>query len=588
VISRDPACKVIFRDLSSSAFSNRKAVEVQWSKPQEVPFPLSLDRVTFKSNPFTIFVSMDSIATPTSLEGEGYVSTLALFLVSASNSKESKSYLRLPAVWRDLWTEFAELKKQQEDEADRQTIRDLKRVVQENIGKFEDDVVLADNFRKRNGNARQVEAVERAQPAEGVMPSDDLIKLWLDKASSAAFQRMLLSRMTLPVWGYKQEILDTLAENQALIICSETGSGKSTQIPSFILENELLNGRRCKIFVTEPRRISAISLARRVSEELGERNNDVGTSRSLVGYAIRLESRVSQSTRLVYAYVEVLQVKRLITHVVYYRTTGVVVRMLERPGDFQDITHIVLDEVHERTIDSDFLLIILRRLLIQRPELKVILMSATVDAQRFSTYLGGAPVLNIPGRTFPVEVKFLEDAIDIANHRLDDRQPFSSLDDEDEGHSSDGARTDDLSRNIRSTLDGYSKQTRETVLKFDEYRLDYRLITKLLVRIATKPELSRYSRAILVFMPGLAEIRRLHDEIGADSAFNHGWVIHTLHSSIASEDQEKAFLVPPEGMRKIVIATNIAETGEGTFPVSYGVSSTDYNRYHNSGHYCGY
>ncbi|KAL1967815.1 hypothetical protein VTN77DRAFT_2504 [Rasamsonia byssochlamydoides] len=541
--ARDPASKIIFRDISSSTYSNRKAVEVQWSKPQEVPFPLSLDRVTFKSNPFTIFVSMDSIATPTAVQAEGYISTLCLFLVSASSSKESKSYMRLPAAWRELWTEFAETKKQQEDEADRETIRGLKRLVQENVGKFEDDVVLADNFRKRNGNAKQIESMERAQPADDCVSADNLTKIWLDKASSAEFQRMVSSRMNLPVWGYKQEILDTLATNQALIICSETGSGKSTQIPSFILENELLNGRQCKIYVTEPRRISAISLARRVSEELGERNGDVGTNRSLVGYAIRLESKVSQSTRLIYA------------------TTGVVVRMLERPSDFQDITHIVLDEVHERTIDSDFLLIVLRRLLVQRPELKVVLMSATVDARRFSTYLGGAPILNIPGRTFPVEVKYLEDAIELTNHRLDDRQSFSSLDDDDDGYSSDGPRNDDVARGLRATLDGYSSQTRETVLKFDEYRLDYRLITKLLARIATKPELSQYSRAILVFMPGLAEIRRLHDEIAADSTFDHGWIIHTLHSSIASEDQEKAFLVPPEGMRKIVIATNIAETG---------------------------
>jgi ATP-dependent RNA helicase DHX29 len=242
------------------------------------------------------------------------------------------------------------------------------------------------------------------------------------------------------------------------------------------------------------------------------------------------------------------------------RTTGVVVRMLERPSGLRDITHIVLDEVHERTIDSDFLLIVLRRLLAQRPELKIVLMSATVDAQRFSKYLGGAPVLNIPGRTFAVEVKYLEDAIDLTNHRIDDTQSAVIVDEEEE-YSSEGPRSDETAKSLRATLDGYSNKTKEMVLKFDEYRLDYRLITKLLAGIATKPQLGQYSRAILVFMPGLAEIRRLYDEIAGDSTFEHGWIIHTLHSSIASEDQEKAFLVPPQGMRKIVIATNIAETG---------------------------
>jgi ATP-dependent RNA helicase DHX29 len=112
---------------------------------------------------------------------------------------------------------------------------------------------------------------------------------------------MMQGRMTLPIWHFKDEILDTLETHRVLIICSETGSGKSTQIPSYILEHEMLQGRPCKVYVTEPRRISAISLARRVSEELGESKNDVGTTRSLVGFAVRLESKISSTTRLVYA-----------------------------------------------------------------------------------------------------------------------------------------------------------------------------------------------------------------------------------------------------------------------------------------------
>lgn len=303
-IIRDPGCKVTYKDVSQTLFSNRKAVEVKWSKPQDVPFPISLDMVTHKSNPYATFASMDTIATPTPQQAESYISTLALFLISAQNSKESKAYLRLPAVWRELWTEFATVRKQQEDEADKITVRHLKKIMQENTGKSEDDVVLADNFRKRNGAANRMESPLRHRPADHVEPAERLTKLWMDKASTPAFQHMLSSRTNLPIWGFKRDILDTLATHQAIIICSETGSGKSTQIPSFILENELLEGRSCKIYVTEPRRISAISLARRVSEELGESKNDVGTARSLVGYAIRLESKISQSTRLVFAYVQ--------------------------------------------------------------------------------------------------------------------------------------------------------------------------------------------------------------------------------------------------------------------------------------------
>ncbi|CAI7661749.1 unnamed protein product [Penicillium pancosmium] len=540
--ARDSACKIVFQDISTSSHQNRKAVEVRWSKPQEVPFSLAVESITHKSNAFATFVSMDALATPNPQQAEGYVSSLALFIIFPQNSKEGKAFLRLPAVWRDLWTEFSSLKKTQDDEIDKEVVRDLKRLVQENQSTFEDDVVLLDNFRKRNGVGSKPGSPMRGPTRDvGYLGHDDqLPEAWAAKSSTPSFHRMMQGRMNLPIWHFKDEILDTLETHRVLIICSETGSGKSTQIPSYILEHEMLQGRPCKVYVTEPRRISAISLARRVSEELGESKNDVGTTRSLVGFAVRLESKISSTTRLVYA------------------TTGVVVRMLERPDDFQDITHVVLDEVHERTIDSDFLLVVLRRLMLKRPDLKLILMSATLEAQRFSTYLGGVPVLNIPGRTFPVEMKYLEDAVEMTGYRLSEDEKNTVLDDDPDEISDN---TGDNTGGLQASLEGYSKQTRETIINFDEYRIDYQLIKRLLLKIATAPEMEHYSKAILVFMPGLAEIRRLNDEVLAEPTFQKGWIVHALHSSIASEDQEKAFNIPPEGFRKIVIATNIAETG---------------------------
>ncbi|KAL3437177.1 P-loop containing nucleoside triphosphate hydrolase protein [Aspergillus tetrazonus] len=536
--ARDSGCKVTYKDISTASHLNRMALEVRWSKPQEMPSPFSHDAVTQKSTSYATFVSMDKIATPTSQQAEAYASTFALFILFPQNSKEGKAYMRLPAAWRDLWEEFANAKKVQDDEADKQVVKSLRKLIQENHGTFEDDVVLSDNFRKRNGTPRNRSPVRAgAKEAPGI--NEQLSQIWMEKASTPAFQYMVQSRMQLPIWTFKNEILSTLDSHRALIICSETGSGKSTQIPSFILEHEMLSGRPCKIYVTEPRRISAISLARRVSEELGESKNDVGTSHSLIGFAVRLESKVSPATRLVFA------------------TTGVVVRMLERPDDFQDITHVVLDEVHERSIDSDFLLIVLRRLMQKRQDLKLILMSATVDANRFSTYLGGVPVLNIPGRTFPVETKFLEDAIELTQYRTTENESNVAYDEyEDDAETSQGETT-----GVAATLENYSKQTRETIMNFDEYRLDYQLIKRLLMKLATVPEMEYYSKAILVFLPGMAEIRRLNDELLSEPTFQHGWIIHALHSSIASDEQEKAFVVPPDGMRKIVIATNIAETG---------------------------
>lgn len=317
-------------------------------------------------------------------------------------------------------------------------------------------------------------------------------------------------------------------------------SGKSTQVPSFLLEHQLLLGKPCKIYCTEPRRISAISLAKRVSEELGEGKGDLGTNRSLVGYSIRLEAKTSRETRLVFA------------------TTGIVMRMLEGSNDLQEITHLVLDEVHERTIDSDFLLIVLKKLLERRKDLKVVLMSATVDAERFSKYLNGAPVLTVPGRTFPVRVAYLEDAVELTGYTVDQRsqEKVTELDDDVEPEV-DTSSKPELIKELRQ----YSARTRNTLAQMDEYRIDFDLIVQLISRIAVDPEYVPFSKAILVFLPGIAEIRTLNDMLLGDRMFAEQWLVYPLHSTIATDEQEAAFLIPPPGMRKIVLATNIAETG---------------------------
>lgn len=270
---------------------------------------------------------------------------------------------------------------------------------------------------------------------------------------------------------------------------------------------------------------------------------DVGTSRSLVGYVIRLESKITNETRLVYA------------------TTGIVMRMLERSDGLGDITHLILDEVHERSLESDFLLIMLRKLMLRHPALKVILMSATVDAGRFSHYLGGAPIMNVPGRTFPVNTKYLEDAIEITDFSQEEESTRSfhiadySDDDDDDKPESTGYQS------ASDNLKGYSAQTRNTLAGLDQYRIEYALIIKLLEVIAFEKQYVSFSKAVLIFLPGIAEIRRLSNLIQSHASFSQGWNICALHSTIATEEQERAFLVPLPGFRKIVLATNIAETG---------------------------
>ena len=187
-------------------------------------------------------------------------------------------------------------------------------------------------------------------------------------------------------------------------------------------------------------------------------------------------------------------------------------------------------------------------------------MSATVNAQRFSVYLNQAPVLNVPGRTFAVETKYLEDAIQETHFN-----PSAST-----GGKYGGEEEDDIDRTADASvktslsadnLKSYRADTCNALLKYDEFRINYDLIMKLLVIIATDNSYSSYSKAILVFLPGIGEIRRLNNLLGGHPSFRHGWKIHSLHSTIAMEEQESAFSVPPKGTRKIVLATNIAETG---------------------------
>ena len=483
---------------------------------------------------------MRTISTPDVVQSEAYVSTVGLFFIFASSPKEEKAYLHLPPVWRDLWTELSAVRQAKLDTVDKDEIREIRQLIESRPDQsdYPIQVVTTGLARRSVTGTQNDEALIAPRSTED---PGTVSVLWSSKISTPSYKQMLAIRRHLPVWSFKQELLGVIESNQVVIVCGETGCGKSTQVPAFILENELSNGRDCKIYCTEPRRISAISLARRVSEELGERKSDVGTSKSLVGYAIRLESQITASTRLVYA------------------TTGIVMRMLERGGDLEEVSHIIIDEVHERTIDSDFLLIVLRRLMLRRPSLKVVLMSATVNAEQFSRYFDGAPVMNVPGRTFPVDTRFLEDAIETTGFASSTEYSTGKNTEEDYG---DYDPPDEAQQSTASSeLDGYSLRTRNTLARFDEYRINYELILKLIETIATQNIYAEYSKAILLFLPGIAEIRRVNDMLAGHRLFAHGWYVFPLHSTIATEEQERAFLVPPQGVRKIVLATNIAETG---------------------------
>ncbi|XP_073480730.1 3'-5' RNA helicase YTHDC2 isoform X1 [Aquarana catesbeiana] len=195
-------------------------------------------------------------------------------------------------------------------------------------------------------------------------------------------------RQSLPVYEKREEIISTIKENNVLLVVGETGSGKTTQIPQFILDDCYKHGMPCRLFCTQPRRLAAIAVAERVAAERGEK---IGQS---IGFQIRLESRVSPKTLLTFC------------------TNGVLLRTL-MGGDstLSTVTHIIVDEVHERDRFSDFLLIKLRDVIKKHPTLKLILSSAALDVNLFLRYFGGCPILYIPGRPFEVKEMFLEDIL---------------------------------------------------------------------------------------------------------------------------------------------------------------------------------
>ncbi|KIJ45644.1 hypothetical protein M422DRAFT_75059 [Sphaerobolus stellatus SS14] len=504
---------------------------------------------------------MEDVSCWDEVQAEQYISTVALHDltfgrsegfaggVNGLSSGSGNTYFRLlPPPFRDLWDELEVKRKENEDSANRATWAALRQIVEGKLG----------------GEKKIPNTPTYLQYSNGDNINEDLKAFFMARQSSHAYQEMLLQRNTLPIAQYRNDIINTLEHHQVMVLSGETGCGKSTQLPSFILEHYLSEGKHCKIYCTEPRRISAISLAQRVSAELGEAPGSVGTLSSLVGYAIRLESNTTRNTRLAFV------------------TNGIALRMLESgsgPGGqgtaFDEITHIIIDEVHERNLDSDFLLIVLKSLLEHRKDLKVVLMSATLDSQKISEFFGGCPVLNVPGRTFPVDVRFLEDAVEYTGWTIKEGSPYARRADgkyyrnkNKTDWSEDAADIDeddaDIAHQEVKLEKRYSAATKSTVDMLDDRLIPYDLIARLLERICFEDVTSiQYSGATLIFMPGLAEIRRLHDMLSEHSLFGDpsNFRIFPLHSTISSDNQAAVFEIPPPGVRKIVISTNIAETG---------------------------
>jgi len=291
----------------------------------------------------------------------------------------------------------------------------------------------------------------------------------------------------LPVSLRREEILEAIRNNQVVIIAGATGSGKTTQLPKMCLEL----GRK-SIAHTQPRRIAARAVAERISEEL---NVELG---GLVGYQVRFTDKVSAETKI------------------KVMTDGILLNSLQRNRNLGQYDTVIIDEAHERSLNIDFLLGYLKQLLPKRPDLKVIITSATIDPESFSKHFNDAPIIEVSGRTYPIEVRYLPTA----------REATEATDPDEETTASD-------------YVDG---------------------IIRALKQLQSEPE-----GDTLVFLSGESEIKDAQEAIEggvASGSLNRGTEVLPLYGRLSAAEQHLVFQPSKtQGVRRrVILATNVAET----------------------------
>ncbi|NXP28795.1 DHX34 helicase, partial [Scytalopus superciliaris] len=301
---------------------------------------------------------------------------------------------------------------------------------------------------------------------------------YLDFSQRSSFSKLVRlerERAALPIAQYRQQLLQLVAQHQVLVVAGDTGCGKSTQVPQY-----LLGGGYSQVCCAQPRRVACAALARRVAlESLG---------RYQVGFQTRFERTCGRNAHLV------------------FMTLGLLLRQVHSDPVLGRYQVLVVDEVHERYLAGDLLLGALRHLLPARPTLRLLLMSATCDPHLFARYFGDAPVLQVPGRLFPIKVLY---------------QPLPS-------------------------------EPRVPHLDAGPYLRVLEAIDR------CHPPEERGD--VLVFLSGAAEIAQVMGPAQVYAQQTQRWVVLPLHSNLPAEQQDKVFHLPPPGVRKCILSTNIAET----------------------------
>ncbi|XP_066503638.1 pre-mRNA-splicing factor ATP-dependent RNA helicase PRP16 isoform X1 [Hoplias malabaricus] len=304
----------------------------------------------------------------------------------------------------------------------------------------------------------------------------DHMKEKSEASSEFAKKKTLLEqRQFLPIFAVRQQLLNIIRDNSIVIVVGETGSGKTTQLTQYLHEDGYTSYGM--VGCTQPRRVAAMSVAKRVSEEMG---SNLGEE---VGYAIRFEDCTSEKT------------------MIKYMTDGILLRESLRESDLDHYSAVIMDEAHERSLNTDVLFGLLREVVSRRSDLKLIVTSATMDSDKFAAFFGNVPIFHIPGRTFPVDILF-------------------------------------------------SKTPQE----------DY---VEAAVKQALQIHLSGMAGDILIFMPGQEDIEVTSDQIIErleDLENAPPLAVLPIYSQLPSDLQAKIFQKAPDGVRKCIVATNIAET----------------------------
>ncbi|KAI6231623.1 RNA helicase [Aphelenchoides besseyi] len=374
--------------------------------------------------------------------------------------------------------------------------------------------------------------------------SDKLLEEEKKKVPALNIQKQ---RESLPVFAHRNEILQTIHQNSVVLIKGTTGCGKSTQVCQYLLDSFIRNGRGAEFncFVSQPRRISAISLAERVASERCEK---VGES---IGFGVRFESVTPRPYGAL-----------------MFCTVGTLLKKME--FGLRGVSHLIIDEIHERDINTDFLLIIVRDMVRAYPNLRVVLMSATIETGLFSNYFKTKAIVTIEQRIFNVQSFYLEDVVGMISYRpstVEEKKKKkktnllanTTIDTNDGDESEDLGTADSAERNLNLEVgQNVREEVRLAVAKIDERNIPIDVMLELLVDICRNGT----PGSVLCFLPGWSTIQfalatfQNHPILGDRSRY----IILPLHSQLPFMEQRKVFQTVKQGQRKIILSTNIAET----------------------------